>query len=500
MTVPTRRYRPRPHPILYIDGYKLDHRRQYPRGTTRVYSNSTFRTSRIHGQKGAIYLAGQYFRQRYLVEEFNEFFFDRPLDEVVAHYAKRVNGYLGPNTVGTDHIAGLHKLGYLPLLFRDLPEGTLVPLRLPMVTIENTHDDYAWLPNYFETLQMNTTWHACTSATTALRFRRMLDGAAEVTGCDGGFTQWQGHDFSMRGLSGLEASQLSGMGHLLFFTGTDTMPAYDLINDYYGGFPDNYLIDGSVAATEHSVMCAGGEEDELGTISRLLDLYIEGILSVVSDTWDFWRVLTVILPKLKERILRRNGKFVVRPDSGDPADILCGDPKAPAGSPASKGAVQILWEIFGGTLTSTGHKLLDSHVGTIYGDSITEERGREITERLAAMGFASDNVVFGIGSYTYQYVTRDTYGVAMKATWVMVDGVGRNIQKKPRTDNGIKNSACGRLAVLPDTAGELQLIENATPEQEALSRLRPSWKDGQPLIHQPYDEVRGVARLALATA
>jgi nicotinamide phosphoribosyltransferase len=493
-----RLHRPMPHPILYIDGYKLDHRRQYPPGTTRVYSNWTPRTSRVQGQTEVVYLAGQYFRQRYLVEEFNEFFFERPLDEVVSHYARRVNGYLGPtNTVGTDHIAALHKLGYLPLEFRDFPEGTVVPLRVPMLTVENTHDDFFWLPNYFETLMSNVMWLPCTSATTALHFRRLLEPASKETGSPVWFTDWQGHDFSMRGLAGMEGAMLSGMGHLLYFTGTDTMPAHDLIEDYYGGFPEGYLLDGSVAATEHSVMCAGGEQGELQTISRLLDLYPSGILSVVSDTWDLWHVSTNILPQLKARIMSRDGKFVVRPDSGDPADILCGDPDAPIGTPASKGVIQLLWDIFGGTTTDTGHKLLDPHIGAIYGDSITFARGKEITERLAANGFAAANVVFGIGSYTYQYVTRDTYGFAMKATWVMINGDAHNIQKTPKTDTGMKNSACGRLAVLLDANGHMQLIEQATPEQEAKSLLRPSWRDGKPLIHESYDVVRARARQAL---
>ena len=257
--------------------------------------------------------------------------------------------------------------------------------------------------------------------------------------------------------------------------------------------PDGYLIGGSVAATEHSVMCAGGEANELETISRLLDLYPSGILSVVSDTWDLWHVLTHILPQLKNRILARDGKYVTRPDSGDPADILCGDLKAPEGSPARKGVVELLWDVFGGTKTSTGHRLLDAHVGSIYGDSITKAKAQEICDRLAAKGFAAANVVFGIGSYTYQYVTRDTYGFAMKGTWVEINAVGRAIYKTPKTDNGLKNSARGRLAVTHDSSGKMTLIEDATAAQEAASLLRPVWRDGKPLVHESYDVIRARA-------
>jgi nicotinamide phosphoribosyltransferase len=478
------------------DGYKLDHRRQYPPNTTCVQSNWTSRASRVPGHRKVIYLAGQFFRQKYLVEDFAEFFGESE-NAVAARYARRINGYLGPNKIGTDHIRQLHRLGYVPLLFRNFREGTAVPLRVPMFTVENTHDDFAWMTNYFETLMSSVMWMPCTSATTALGYRRILDDAAEKTGSPKEFVNWQGHDFSFRGMPGPEAACLSAMGHLLYFTGTDTVPALDLIEKYYGGMAEDYLIGGSVNATEHSVMCAGGEDGELNTINRLLDLYEEGILSIVSDTWDLWRLITVILPQVKARIMGRNGKVVIRPDSGDPVDILCGDPSAPPDSPAFKGVVELLWDIFGGTITSTGHRLLDQHIGCIYGDSITPQRARAITERLAAKNFASADVVFGIGSFTYQYVTRDTYGTAMKATWAKIDGKPYNLYKAPKTDNGIKFSACGRLAVDKDDRGEYRLIEKATPEQEAASYLVPSWRDGVELIHERYDLMRAVAQLAL---
>jgi nicotinamide phosphoribosyltransferase len=491
-----------PDPMTLIDGYKFDHRRQYPPGTSLVSSNWTPRSSRVPGHKKVVYAGGQYFRQKILVEAFREFFGDSE-NAAAKRYERRTNGYLGPNTIGSDHIRQLHRLGYIPLLFRAVPEGTAVPLRVPMVTIENTHPDFAWMPNYFETIMSCEQWIPCTSATTALGFRRLLEAAAKKTGSPPEFVDWQAHDFSFRGLPGLEAAMLSGLGHLLYFTGTDTVPALDLIEDYYG-VPDGYLIGGSVNATEHSVMCAGGEGNERETILRLLDLYPEGILSVVSDTWDLWHVLTKILPdpEVKAKIMNRNGKYVTRPDSGNPASILCGIPGSYRSdynkTPAEKGVIELLWETFGGTVTSTGHRLLDSHVGAIYGDSITRERGQEITSRLDEQRFASANVVYGIGSYTYQYVTRDTYGFAMKATYVEINGKGKDIFKSPKTDDGVKHSARGRLAVLRGSDGEMHLVEQATPEQEAMSLLRPVWKDGKPLLHETFDMVRATARLALA--
>jgi len=508
------------NPLLLIDGYKLDHRRQYPPGTTGVYSNWTPRMSRIAGVDRVVFFGLQYFLQRYLMDEWSSQFFDCVSTKMVRRYTQRVNGYLGPNQIGTKHIEELAQLGYLPLEFRAIPEGFSVPLRVPALTVENTHPDFAWLVNYFETLMSCILWMPCTTATQAKLMRSILDKAAELTGSPKEFVDWQGHDFSFRGMPGLEAAEMSGASHLLYFTGTDTVPALDWIEDFYGPLPANYLLGGSVAATEHSVMCAGTKDDELGTFNRLLDLYPSGIVSVVSDTWDLWNVLTKILPQLKERILARPGKLVIRPDSGDPVDIICGNNEAVPGTPAHKGVIQLLWELFGGTTTSTGHKLLDSHIGCIYGDSITFDRARTITQRLQQRGFASANMVFGIGSYSYQYVTRDTLGFAMKATWAEVGGEGRSLFKRPVTDDGVKNSARGRLAVLPRTKGDLdqlcdptkskpemvaaltdlELINDATPEQEANSVLLPVWRDGQFIRRWTFDEVRRRARLDHAAA
>jgi nicotinamide phosphoribosyltransferase len=379
----------------------------------------------------------------------------------------------------------VRRLGYLPLEFRALPEGTLCPLRVPMLTVENTNDEFAWLVNYFETLISSVLWMPCTSATTAYRLRKLLNGAATATGGDAGFVTWQGHDFSMRGMAGPEAACLSGAGHLLSFTGTDTIPAIEFVEQHYSG--ENGLIGASVAATEHSVMSAGGERSERDTFEHILDLYPSGIVSIVSDTWDLWRVLTHILPELKERIMRRDGKVVIRPDSGDPTLIICGDPSKEG--PARKGVVELLWEVFGGTMTATGHRQLDPHIGVIYGDAITHERAEAICRGLAAKGFASTNMVFGVGSFSYQFVTRDTYGFAMKATWADVAGTARDLFKKPVTDSGTKFSATGRLAVIKDD-GKLRVIERATSEQEAGSLLTPVWRDGKFVRRSTFAEVR----------
>ena len=259
----------------------------------------------------------------------------------------------------------------------------------------------------------------------------------------------------------MHAAAASSAGHLLSFRGTDTLSAIRFIDRYYPG--DNGIVAGSCPATEHSVMCAGGRDTEFETFERLLDLYPSGTLAVVSDTYDLWQVCTDFLPRLKDKITARDGKLVIRPDSGDPELILCGDPNAPEGSPAYRGVVNLLADEFGTALNDKGFRDLDPHVGAIYGDSITFERADAITANLMRQGFASTAVVFGYGSYTYQYQTRDTFKMAMKATWVQINGLGRDIQKDPVTDDGTKKSATGRLAVRRTVDGRPYLIEHAEP-------------------------------------
>ena len=263
---------------------------------------------------------------------------------------------------------------------------------------------------------------------------------------------FQGHDFSMRGMTSLDAAMASGAGHLLSFTGTDTIPAILYLEKYYNANIEQELVGSSIPASEHSVACAYGT-NELETYRHLINkVHPSGFVSIVSDTWDLWKILTDVIPALKEDILARDGRVVIRPDSGDPVKIVCGDPES-ENPIARKGIIEILWEIFGGTTTSKGYKQLDSHIGCIYGDAITLDRCRAICEQLTKKGFASTNMVFGIGSYTYQYQTRDTFGFALKSTYGVFGGEERFLFKDPVTDSGVKKSQTGRVCVFQDSGG-----------------------------------------------
>lgn len=478
-------------PVLLKDGYKVGHKFQYPSDTTEVYSNLTPRTTRRGADSTHVAFFGlQYFLMEYLVHRFNVDFFDRPRDEVVNAYERRIRNYLGPMDVS--HIGELHDLGYLPLRIKALPEGTLVPYGVPVLTIVNTHPQFFWLTNMLETLMSSVLWKASTSATTALAFRRTFDQYARLTGSDPAFVPWQGHDFSFRGMCGVEDAAVSGAAHLLSFTGTDTIPAIDFLEQYYGADADTELIGGSVAATEHSVMCMTEPTGECDTFRRLLtEVYPNGIVSIVSDTWDLWKVLTEYLPSIRDKVLARDGKLVIRPDSGDPVKIVCGDPLAPPGRPEHYGVVALLRTVFGGTRNAKGFIELDPHVGVIYGDGISPARQRAILQGLADKGFASSNIVMGMGSFTYQYVTRDVDGWAVKATAGRTTSRGLiPIFKDPVTDDGGKKSARGLLRVDRDHSGELVLHQDQSEEQEKQGLLEVVYEDGKLLRRQTLAEIR----------
>lgn len=535
-------------PHTACDYYKIGHKDMYEQGTTKIYSNFTPRSS-THASKlpeifnnKIVFFGLQGFIKSFLIDTWNKNFFQRPEAEVVEEYRSRVANGLVIANPDVSHIEALHELGYLPLSIKALPEGSLVDIKVPVLTVTNTKDEFFWLPNYIESIMSAELWKMSTTATTAYQYRKLLDSYADKTGSSKEFVLWQGHDFSFRGMSGMYDAAASGSGHLLSFLGTDTIPAMDYVEDYYRG--KETFVGGSVPASEHSVMCLSGADNEIETFRRLIqDTFPTGVVSVVSDSWDYWQVITVFASELKDIILSRKpnaiglSKVVFRPDSGNPVDIICGLRSFKIGDydrfdfvesdfdvvedvdgkfykfeedfdqdygghynhrivvgdevpmHVVKGSVECLWNIFGGTTTDKGYKMLDSHVGLIYGDSITLERANEIMKRLEAKGFASGNIVFGIGSYTYQYQTRDSYGFAMKATYGVVNGEARSIYKNPKTDAGTKKSAKGLLRVeLED--GEYVLYDEQTPEQEQQGALVEVFRDGQQLVSYSLEEIR----------
>ena len=479
------------------DFYKTGHIRQYPEGTGMVYSNFTCRSDKWANvlpdfDHKVVFFGLQGVVQWLLIDLWNREFFMRPSEEVIGRFKRRMDSSLGEGSVGVEAIGRLHDLGYLPVKIKALPEGSRVNLRVPLYTIVNTIPEFYWVTNYLETQLSAETWKAITSATTAYEFKRLLTKYAKETGAPLDFVPWQGHDFSFRGMSGIFDATQSGAGHLTSFTGTDTISAIDYLENYYRG--GETFIGGSVPATEHSVMCMGGEANEVQTFLRLItEVYPKGIVSIVSDTWDFWHVMTLTALRLKKVIMGREGKVVFRPDSGDPVKIICGDPTHKEAA-ERKGAVQCLWDIFGGTVNEQGYKVLDPHVGLIYGDSINLDRASQILEGLRDNGFASCNIVFGIGSYTYQAVTRDSFGTAIKATFGRVNGVAHSISKSPATDDGVKHSASGLLRVEKE-GNDFVLYQEQTVEDERRGEMEVVFEDGILRRNQSIAEIRSLLKI-----
>lgn len=465
------------HPIFLKDFYKVDHYRQYPAGTSLIFSNFTPRKSRMDGINYSVFFGINYFIKYYLAYFSYNLKLKSTAEKIQNKYNEIMLKTLG-SSIKHQHIEMLYNLGYLPLAIYALPEKSIIPCRVPALVLYNTHPDFYWLPNMIETIMSCTLWGMCTSATIAREYRILLDSYAEKTSDIPEFVDYQAHDFSFRGMFGLEAAMLSGCAHLQYFKGTDTIPALFFNDIWY----DQSLRISSVPATEHSVMSAYGKENEFETYKRLItEIYPEGIISIVSDTWDLWTVVGKYLPILKDIIMNRNGKVVIRPDSGDPVDIICGSTEGHTFE--QKGLIECLWNIFGGTINSKGYKQLDPHIGAIYGDSITIDRAKCICELLKQKGFASTNIVFGIGSYTYQYNTRDTLGWAFKSTYCEINGIGKPITKDPITDDGTKRSHSGILKVIKD-GDTYKVLENQTWSEfyKEDNELNLVFKNGQSFI------------------
>ncbi|QDF14798.1 nicotinate phosphoribosyltransferase [Vibrio phage Pontus] len=530
---------------LITDGYKVFHPFAYRPGTTHVYSNGTARFnkhSNVPNNAEIVHFGIQMALQK-LNTLWNENFFKHPKEAVLAEYQRVISGYLGKK-ISVDHIAKLHDVGYLPIEVKSLPEGSLVPYGVPPYTIHNTVEGLGWVTNLLETPFSAEYWPAVTSATTAFAYRSRFEQVPALRA--GGMIKFMGHDFSARGLWGMFAPEQNG--HLTSFVGTDSMVSGLAMEQYYDARIDKELVMASVDATEHSVMCSYETENELESLIHLIsNVTPNGIISIVSDTWDFWQLVTQYLPEIKDLIMSRDGTVVIRPDSGDPVKILTGytsinidaledlideecgtnelikleetfeavikDGKFyeweayayhyPDGTFGDcditlkreipehevKGLVECLWDTFGGTEVD-GLRLLDSHIGAIYGDSITLERQDQIIERLIAKCFVP-SVVLGIGSFTYQYVTRDTHGFAIKATDIQV-GEGNHIaiSKDPKTDQS-KKSAKGLLMVVED-GDSYRLVADVTPEQEASEEncLKTIFKDGEFVKRTSLAEIR----------
>lgn len=414
--------------LLMTDVYKLGHMRQYKPGTTKVYSYLCARSNKKYND--ALFFG----LQPYLK------LLETPItkadgEEFLAYYTM-ILGSQAPADI-TEKINALVDLGYVPLEIKAVPEGTIIDNKNVLATVTNTLPEFYWVVGFFESLLLKV-WAPTTVATKSLQFKRIAKRYTDETSDADFLMPFLVHDFGYRGVSSEETAEICGAAHLVNFAGTDTVPAVKFMKEVYHG---EGLIGASVPATEHSIHCSFGPsvENEIEYVTRQMELNPTGIMSVVSDAYDYWRMLTQTLPAVKDKILARDGKYVVRPDSGDPKKILCGDPEAEVGSPANKGTFRILDELFGSTVNSKGYKELNPKIGVIYGDGMYLERYEDILSTMKEMGYANTNLVVGIGGLLLQQHNRDDLGFAFKATYAEINGEGTELFKDPITDPGKKS-------------------------------------------------------------
>jgi nicotinamide phosphoribosyltransferase len=479
------------NPMLLIDFYKAVHAEMLPKGITKSVSYFTPRMSRVKRWNEVAMFGLQGFIKEYLVDYFNEYFFFEYRNKAIGTYKTVMDATLGEGTYGLQKIEDLYDLGYLPIEIKALPEGTLVPMHVPMFSIENTHKDFAWLPQALESLISAEMWHPMIAATVGHTYRQIVNKFYEMT-CDDDIPKSKALGaFDFRGEECLQSVVKAGAGWCLSFLNTATVPTIPYLERNYNCDCTKEPVAFGSPSTEHAVMCSNyaidGDEETL--IKRLLtEIYPNTSFSAVLDSYDYWNVVENILPKLKNEIMNHNGCFLVRGDSGDCVDVVTR-------------TVFKLWEEFGGTTNSKGYKVLDTHVKAIYGDSITVQRCEQIYDILEKNGFAASNVALGVGSFSFQCIeengvlkpfTRDTFSSCIKATYCEIDGKPYPIFKNPK-DGGFKKSQRGLCHVYTGSDGKLTFKDGYTSENLPLNNLLETvFRDGKLVKEQSLQEIRRV--------
>lgn len=470
--------------LLMTDVYKMSHMSCYPPDTEEVYSYLEAR--KLDENKQPIPMV--FFGLQYLLKEY----LSRPITHSHAaeflEYYKQILGPV-PDSI-RQNIFSLAELGYWPVEIKAVAEGTVIGTGNALMTIQNTIPGFHWCVGFLESLLLKV-WNPCTVATCSLKYKELVESYAAATCDNNNHIPYQVHDFGYRGVSSEESAMVAGGAHLLNFVGSDTITANKFILEYYTPNNKRTVLGKSVPASEHSVMCSYGRENELEAFRHMLLTNPTGIVSIVSDTYDLWNVLENFTEELKEDILNRDGKVVFRPDSGEPIDIICGNTSASMSSPEGKGALQILWDKFGGTINSKGFKVLNPKVGLIYGDGMHYERFKDMLAMMRASGFASSNLVIGVGGILLQNHNRDELGFALKATRIVRSRVPINIFKDPITDPG-KRSKRGLMTLhkrKPPIQG-FWTEDEVSEEREEDGELIPVFSNGVILKKYSIEEVR----------
>lgn len=422
--------------LLFIaDCYKYTHAAMYPSGVEEVYSVLYCRNPRLDLStlNGHIVAFGMRQAIKKLYSLYDEFV-NAPKESVQAGLELLYKGFmkLDSSTESYGLLVGkwLDLPKTMPLRFKVLPEGSFIASNTPIITISCDQAQHCWFVNFVETYLNSELWKSCFVATQAALFKRI------EYDCAGTYIDesYNFHDFSQRGMNGIADCYASSMGHLLFFSGSDSMMALQNVCENYGG--DVSML-GSIPASEHSVMCLGGESGELDSFKRIMRSFPTSVVSIVADTWNLWAIIQALRDdeEAYAMIQERPQPIVLRPDSGDPFAILTGDENA-SDWRAQRGVIRLVDESFG----------LD-RVKIIYGDAITPARARKIYEWCKSNGYDPTKFLcFGVGSYAYNSGIRDDVGLVSKMTWAKIDGKACNLIKQPITGNE-KTSLSGKVAL-----------------------------------------------------
>lgn len=501
--------------MLLKDFYKMVHLTMCPPNMTKSVSYFTPRKSRVDMWPRVVNFGLQAFIKEWLIENFNETFFNRPEEEVVNEYRRICENTMVKENYGLDRIIELHRLGYLPIEIWSLPEGVEVPMHVPIFGVTNTHPDFAWLGQALESLISAELWYPMITATVGHTYRKIVNEWYNKTVDNTVPKRRALGNFDFRGDMGVDASLKAASGWLLSFVNTATVPAIPWMEKMYNCNCEKEEVGFGAVSTEHFVMCSNSAFDTLNNpdyeyadidphrerifIKKLLtELYPNTSFSCVSDSYDYWNVVENILPTLKDEILAHNGCMLIRGDSGDCVDVVTK-------------TVFKLWDIFGGTVNTKGYKVLDPHVKALYGDSITVERAWRIFSILEENGFAANNVSLGVGSFSMHCIeedgqlkpfTRDTFSMAIKAVYAeFTDEEGNiipvNVYKDPKTDRdtgaGFKKSQKGCCIVYEDEDGEYNYTDGhdwLRASNSYLQKLRPIFRDGKLLVDESLETIR----------
>lgn len=453
------------NPIIDSDSYKVSHYKQFPTGTTSVYS---YGESRGGLYPETVFFGLQYYLKRYLSTQITM----DMINEAERRFNKHFGGISFFNREDWEYIVTKHN-GYLPLRIKAVPEGLVVPTRNVLLTIENTDDRCFWLPGYIETAIMRALWYPSTVATISRECKKIihkyLDETGDVAGLD-----FKLHDFGSRACTCVEQGAIGGMAHLVNFKGTDTMIALEAAEEYYGEDMAGF----SIPAAEHSTITAWGEEFEYEAYENMIKQFGQGALyAVVSDSYNIYEACENIWgTMLVDKVKAAPGMLVIRPDSGVPHEVV-------------RQITEILGKKFGYTTNEKGYKVLNK-VRIIQGDGINQDEIVRILEALKIRGWSADNVAFGMGGALLQQCNRDTQKFAIKASSMVRNGRIKDIYKSPITDNG-KRSKRGRLKLM-NVNGVLETLDIHQPGTDLLQTV---WENGKLMVDQMFSDIREKANI-----